>query len=174
MTFAMRIGATILAVALSGCFVSDKPLLGPEAASFPLPDAAKFTSVNSAGIKTQGSVTRVGNGYRRLDAQGGNPRMLLFHALGNNRYIVQQETPNNSPRYAYDVAEINGDTFVVKNWKCNRFVVASNFGRFSKVDESTNASEPNCYVVDLPALKAIFETMVDKPSEHVRYTLESF
>jgi hypothetical protein len=134
----------VLALGLSGCLVSEGPLIAPGDAAFPLPDRAsaeRFTFGDDKKWAHQANDTayRAGSGYVVTREDGDEMEMTLKH-IAQNTFIAQVK--NGDGGYMYGLLVFQGNTIYEYAPDCEDFteVEKQRFGLVKKDDDCTVTS----------------------------------
>ncbi len=104
-----KVGAVCIALGLSGCLVSQDPLIAPSEAAFPLPDrmtAERFKPGESGGWEhdTNESAYRAGSSYI-VTHEDGDEMELTFERIAPNTFIAQTKSKDSGYMYGLLVFE---------------------------------------------------------------------
>ena len=127
-----------LALGLSGCLVSEGPLISPSEAAFPLADrvsAERFSpSSDNNGWTHQAydSAYRSGSTYVVKREGSEDETVLTFKRIAPNTFIAQ--TGGNEAGYMYGLVVLKGDTLYEYDLDCEDFNAAQmqRYGLFKK------------------------------------------
>ncbi len=133
-----------LAFALSGCLVSEGPLIGPGEAAFPLPDRAsaeRFTYGDDKRWAHQAydSAYRSGSGYV-VTREDGDEMEMTLKRIAQDTFIAQTKNPDGG--YMYGLLVFQGNTIYEYAPDCEDFTAAEKqrFGLIQKDDDCTVTS----------------------------------
>lgn len=131
-------GIVLLTLGLSGCLVSEDPLIAPEEAAFPLPDRVSAERF-SPGSESNGwthqaydSAYRSGSTYIVKREGSEDETVLTFKRIAQNTFIVQ--TGSGDGGYMYGLLVLKGDTLYEYDIDCEDFNAAEmqRYGLFKK------------------------------------------
>jgi hypothetical protein len=113
-----------LVLGLSGCLVSQAPLIAPGEAAFPLPDGARaehLTCGSEEPCETQGESTtrRSGAGYVLRNEGQDEEVEFLLKAISRNAFIAQTKTEEGG--YLYGLLVVDGRTVNKYDVECQDF-----------------------------------------------------
>jgi len=120
----LRIAVVVLLSALlSGCFVSDHPVFGPESAVRVLGDGGKYATFEQVDGKEQPGDPieirpREANAYDFVN-QNGAANRVTFHPLPDGRYVAQTKLDADQG-YGYVIARIDGPQIVPLPIDCDK------------------------------------------------------
>ena len=133
-----------LTLGLSGCLVSEGPLIGPADAAFPLPDrvsAERFTFGDDKKWAHQAndSAYRSGSGYV-VTREDGDEMEMTLKRIAQNTFIAQVK--NSDGGYMYGLLVFQGNTIYEYAPDCEDFTAAEKqrFGLVQKDDDCTVTS----------------------------------
>ena len=157
---AALIGAAVL---LSGCFVSEDPLIKPSDADHPFAASLSYVGFRdeegSWKEDETGVLDRAGDFYLMRTGDEANPPVLLFKSIRPNVYVAQQP---DSGHYIYGLMQVAGNIVYEYGFSCDSTKDAA-FIRSGAISQK----DGDCYVKSLSDLAAIFQARVnsgDKPN----------
>jgi hypothetical protein len=101
----------MVALALTGCFVSAAPLITPATADYPLPSQARVQKYHWVGggwhLAESAELVRA-DGYYALQLANGDERFLLKR-IAAGKFIAQEESPDHKEtRFQYALLVVDG------------------------------------------------------------------
>ena len=150
-----------LTLGLSGCLVSEGPLVGPGEAAFPLQDrvkAERFTpNTDNSGWTHQAydSAYRSGSAYVVTRENSDDQMELTLKRIAQNTFIAQ--TKGGEGGYLYGLLVFQGDTIYEYDIDCEDFN-ASELQRYGLVKKD----ESDCTVTSAQGLAAAYLAQLQK------------
>jgi hypothetical protein len=134
-----------LTLGLSGCLVSEGPMVAPGEAAFPMQDrvsAERFTPSGDNGWSHQAydSAYRSGSGYVVRRENSDEEMVLTLKRIAQNTFIAQ--TGGGDGGYMYGLLVFQGDTIYEYDVDCGNFSAAEmrRYGLVKKDDDCTVTS----------------------------------
>ncbi|MBI3678492.1 MAG: hypothetical protein HY243_17935 [Proteobacteria bacterium] len=167
---------TLIALGLSGCFVSDKPLFDTKSAAYPFADGTHYIQYftdDKGGWKEhgRGTVTIKDGWYFAVNkGEHADGMYFLLMAWGRN-YLAEIKTENDKKQtmYMYGVLSPGGGGFLEYGAECSKFDPAS----LQKKGLITYkpGEEDNCHPTSLAALKTLMGTVLAKAKPDNKYVV---
>ncbi|MCE9648390.1 MAG: hypothetical protein K8R18_02090 [Parvibaculum sp.] len=162
---------------LSACFISDKPLIAPADADYPIADGARFAvwKLDPGGKRTGDvehvTVTREGADYV-YSLRDETPVKGLMDDIGNDTYIVLARDVTKPGKATYAAFRKDGSRWLRYAPNCSDFARLAATHRKSRADFHIEASGNDCAFSDYADLKAAMEMEVRYATPNGEYVAE--
>jgi len=148
-----------LTLGLSGCLVSEAPLIAPSEAAFPLPDRAAAERLHPDGNngwthEANDTAYRSGSGYV-VTRENGDEMELTLKRIAPNAFIAQ--TGGQEGGYLYGLLVIQGNTIYEYDVDCDDFD-AADMQRYGFIKKN----ESDCTVTSAQGLAASYLAQLQK------------
>ncbi len=168
--------ASLAALLLSGCFVSDKPIFNAKTAAHPFPAGTKYVQYHSddkGWSEDARGVVAIKNGWYIITSKGKDADVMTFLLLpwGKN-YIAEIKTENDKKKvmYMYGVLTPTADGFLEYGAECSKFDPAA-LQKKGLITYKTG-EEDACHPTSLEALKTLMQiVLASNPTADNKYVI---
>jgi len=148
---------------LSGCFVSERPLITPQSADFPFRDGTRYSA---PGGQSNVNVLNIENGYYVRRQTDGETQTFLLKSIGNSLYAIQEadSNPTNGENFHYGLLVINGSTayrYLYDSACKDNYSAYVQSALVSGVSDNGN----DCFVTSLDSLASIYRALYNANSQ---------
>lgn len=166
-----------LGLALSGCYVSERPLITADNADYPFKGETAYREIPmQGGLRAppgaEGHLTLTNKHYIRTETDLKDVADVMFKKIDGDYYAAQQQTGGKG-KYYYDLVHIDGKILEMFGLDCSDTDQAK-YAKSSDVRISSQSGSAECVFTSFDGLKRILLEKKSSPDLKVahRYTAE--
>jgi hypothetical protein len=169
---------TLCALALSGCYVSTRPLIAPAGADYPVADGARFAAFAPQGRGwtplPSRTVWRRGAYYVYQDDGRPKPSLpFLLKRIAPGLYVAQlsdHADPAKAREYVYELISFDGKTAIQQQGACP---ARPEWVRRGLIERIENTTTPRCIFSSLEKLAVVLRESARNAAPEAKYVLTS-
>jgi hypothetical protein len=169
--------AALLALGLSGCYVSKQPFITAANADYPLKDGARFAAFLPRGKDWRPdkgrTVRRIGDHYVYAnDGETEQSPPFLFKRIARNRYVAQMSDssdPRKVTEFYYQLIVFDGTTAIQYQATCNPRPEWLTRGLIEKTEDT---STERCLFSSLDKLATVLQEAAKNAAPEAKFVLK--